>query len=439
MLRHGSRVAAVALASWLALSATGAATASRSPGSVRLLVTESQAAAERARVILGARSSIDIAYFIVGDEPFSLTALSLLRDAAQRGIRVRMIVDAQWNKMPASVEAYLVRSGVQIRLYHPLRISHLGWITRRMHDKLLIADRKTFIAGGRNIESPYFGLGRQLSRRDYLDLDIAVEGQAAEDAASYFDRLWASDQLRPSRVRATPFEVAAGRWTLDGYGTWLTARIEIAKSNGEGLGPFRPVEVVRFLHDPVGRKGRAPGVAESLQALIAQAREDVVIDSPYLVPTPGLWKAIEDAIARGVRVRILTNSLSTTDNLWPQAAYAAIKKRLVREGVELWEYAGPESLHAKSAVFDHRIAIVGSYNLDPRSQRLNTELAVVVEDDSFASDLHDDMDAQLDRAWHIDEYGLPMGEATRYPGVSRGKVCKLRLLRVIVPLVRGQI
>lgn len=437
MQRKWLGVVAVALACLLTIPQ--AVEAGGAPGRVRLLVTEPQAAAERARMILGARSSIDVAYFIVGDEPFSLTALSLLRDAAKSGIRVRMIVDAQWNKMPTSVEAYLVRAGVEIRLYHPLRLNHLGWITRRMHDKLLIADRSAFIAGGRNVESPYFGLGRQLHRRDYLDLDIAVEGAAAEEAANYFDRLWTSDQVRPSRVRATPFEIAAGMWTLDGYGRWLTARIEIAKSNSEGLGPFQQVGSIRFLHDPVGRKGRAPGVAENLQQLIAEASRDVVIDSPYLVPTVGLWKALRDAHSRGVRVRILTNSLSTTDNLWPQAAYAAIKKRLVREGVELWEYAGPESLHAKAAVFDSRTAVVGSYNLDPRSQRLNTELAVVVEDSTFASGLHDDLEAQLKNAWRIDADGMPIGETTRYPGVSRGKVCELRLLRLIIPLVRGQI
>src|SRR4029434_10252220 len=152
-------------------------------------------------------------------------------------------------------------------------------------------------------------------------------------------------------------------------------------------------------------------------------------ESPYLVPSRTFRESLNGALARGVRVRILTNSLATTDNLWPQAGYIGHKKNLVRSGVELWEYLGPECLHAKTALIDGETVVVGSYNLDPRSERLNTELALVARDRSLAAELRQTLDEHLNHATRIDRRGFPEGADQPYPGVPRGKVFKLRLLR----------
>src|SRR6185295_8091753 len=184
---------------------------------------------------------------------------------------------------------------------------------------------------------------------------------------------------------------------------------------------------VRFLHDPVGRKVRGHGVGHELRGLLDSARESVLIESPYLVPSRAFRDSLRQALARGVHVRILTNSLGTTDNLWVQAGYVGHKKDLVRSGVELWEYLGPECLHAKTAVIDGETVVVGSYNLDPRSERLNTELALVVHDRSIATDLQRTLDEHLQRAVRIDARGFPKGADKPYPGIPRSKVLKLRL------------
>lgn len=107
---------------------------------VRLLSTPLQSATARVDMILGARDEIIAEYFIVGDDPFSLTSLTLLRDAARRGITVKLIIDAQWNKMPKAVTAHLIKEGVELRIYHPFRPGRPGWFTRRLHDKLLVVD-----------------------------------------------------------------------------------------------------------------------------------------------------------------------------------------------------------------------------------------------------------------------------------------------------------
>lgn len=418
----------------LLLSSTAAA------DRVRLLATDREAAEARVEMVLAARQEILVSAFIFGDDPFTLTSLSLLRDAARRGVRVQVIADAQWNKIPRAVQAHLLAEGVEIREYHPFRLDRLGWVLHRMHDKMAVVDGRVLLAGGRNAESTYFGFGRQIRSRNYVDLDLQVEGKVAADAREYFLELWSSREVRADQARATPPEIADAARLLDHHKVWLDARIEEARHDPNRVpAKFKEVGPVRFLHDPVGRKGRERGVSQELRDLLDSARESVIIESPYLVPSRVFRKGLHQALARGIRVRILTNSLATTDNLFPQAGYVGHKKGLVRRGVELWEYLGPECLHAKAAVIDGETVIVGSYNLDPRSERLNTELVLVAEDRPLAAELSGIMDAHLSQAVRIDARGFPAGANEPYPGIPRRKVLKLRLLRLLTPFVKKQL
>ena len=424
----------------LALLVLGSAAGPAPADEVRVLEDDREVVEARVRLVEGARAEILAAYFIVGDDAASLTHMAALRRAARRGIRVRLLVDAQWNKLPQAVMAHLHEEGIELRRYHPFRLHRPGWITRRLHDKLAISDGRLLLTGGRNIESPYFGLGRQIRRRDYVDCDVEVRGAAAAEATRYFHELWESDEVGRVRPRVSPARRAAAARALDGHEAWLVARIEEARRQGRADPPGgREVGPVRFLHDPVGRKRAGRGVSKGLFDVFAGAGETLVIESPYLVPSRALRRTLREATARGVRVRILTNSLRSTDNLWPQAGYVGKRKGLVRRGVELWEYAGPRCLHTKAAVVDDDEVVIGSYNLDPRSEHLNTELAVVIRDGQVATELRAFMDANVGNAVRIDERGWPEGASGPYPGVPRARVFKLRLLRLIAPLVKRQL
>jgi len=408
---------------------------------IALLADARPAAAARVEAVLGAERQVLVSTFILGDEPFSMTAMSLLRDAARRGLDVRLLVDAQWNKMPKAVEAHLLAEGVAIREFHPFRPCHPLWLTKRLHDKLLIVDGEQVILGGRNVESPYFGLGRQLERRDYLDLDLLVEGDAAREARDYFLEVWDGRHITPSRARAPEDAVRAAEAELDRHSAWLRERIEAALAQ-PGATPRPPrthVDGARFVHDPPRGKGSGPGVGSELLGLLDSARGSVIIESPYLIPTRELNEALRAAIARGVDVRILTNSLRTTDNLFAQAGYAVVRKRLARMGVEVWEYEGPESVHTKAGVIDGRTVIVGSFNLDPRSAYLNTEVALVLDSEPMAGKLLDLLGDHLSRSHPIDERGWPEGADEPYPDVPRRKVWRLRLLRLLAPFIRSQL
>ena len=406
---------------------------------VALLSTDREAAVARAAIVLRAEREILVSAFIFGDDPFTLTSLGLLRDAARRGVQVHLLVDAQWNAIPAPVIAHLREEGVQVREFHRFRLGHPIRTLKRLHDKLLVVDGRWLVAGGRNVESPYFGFGHQQRRRNYLDLDLFVEGEAAGAARAYFLALWQSRRVSPIRPRATAAAVAEAAADLDRHAAWLAARVAAERAGGDLLPALREAGAVRFLHDPVEPRADARKVGDELRDLLDAASSSLIVESPYLVPTRALREGIRRAVARGVRVRILTNSLAVTDNLWPQAAYVGDKEELVADGVELWEYRGPECLHSKAAVIDGRRVVVGSYNLDPRSQRLNRELVLVVDDEALAAQLRAQMDEHLTRAWRIGPDGAPATGEDPFAGVGRGKRWRLRLLRLIVPLVRGQV
>jgi putative cardiolipin synthase len=430
----------------------------------RILDEDQEAAQARIDLVQQARVSLDAEYYMFENDQASLVGLALLRDAARRGVAVRLIVDATFNRMSRPIQAYLVTQGVEIKEYHPFRLTKPRWTTRRLHDKLLVADGARMLTGGRNVANPYFGFGARI----YVDRDAFVAGRAAADAHAYFHDLWYSGEVRgtrlsgfdPSVVNARCEEISRDddRWrctarrsiaikeyrhaeqlldrALAGLKEASWVRWDTRTDWAEGQ---RDVGEVRFLHEPVGRKGDERGIGNDLLDLMESASGSLLIESPYLVPSKAFFRGLKDLLRRGVKVRVLTNSLNSTDNLLAQAGYVGRKRRLVRMGVEIWEFRGPESMHAKSAVIDGTTSIVGTFNIDPRSEDLNTELAVVATDTDLSDRLRASMDAHLSKAFRIGSDGKPIGEKRRYPGASRFKIFKLGLLRLLAPFIQKQL
>ena len=404
---------------------------------VRIIESDGDAAQIRVDLVRQAREQVDVAYFIYDDDEAGLVGFYLLREAARSGRTVRLLVDWQWNQVALPMMRYLTTEGIQIRLYHPFHLfKPLRW-TRRMHDKLVLVDGEHLLLGGRNIENVYFGFGE----RQYLDRDIYVHGNVAQVAQIYFDDRWNRDHGDdPGLGEPTTLELDTLRARIDGAPDILAKlRIVDLDRPRDWSSEGRVVNDVRFLHDTLIGKRKSPGIAADLELVLGATRREIAIESPYLVLTRGTRRLFQDLVNRGVHVRILTNSLKSTDNVLAQAGYVGHRKELVRMGVELWEYTGPRSMHSKSAVYDGHVSMVGTYNLDPRSERLNSEIAMIVDDPEVAGELRQSMDRNLQRAWRIGPNGKPEGQRDRYPGVSAGKKWKLWLCRLIEPFVRRQL
>ena len=456
------RVATSFLLTFLLVSSTSADV-------FRLIDSGREAAQVRVDIIQQAQEEILIELFRASEDQMVLSYLALLRDAARRGVKVRLLIDAIFNATPKPIQAHLIQEGVEIKEYHPLRLTKLRWLTQRLHDKLILIDRHHMLIGGRNLENAWYGVSSKSSaKRAYVDRDVYVTGKAVNAAHRYFMRLWNSKEVsdtslgpyhpklqarhcdelvdeqshercEESRSRATR-GIRRAAALLNKHRSALNQGTLVHLNPGSDWSAGQPdIKDIRFLHDPVGRKGKAPGTFEAFLHYVDSAEEFVLIESTYLILSKKAKNVLRRAIDRGVKVRVLTNSLASTQNLFAHGGYEGKKRKLVQMGLEIWEYKNPKTLHAKSVVIDDKVAIVGNFNMDPRSQFLNTELAVAAHDASCARQLRASMDAHLAHAWLIGPDGRAVGEKKRFPGAKMGKIIKLRFFQLVAPLIKKQL
>jgi putative cardiolipin synthase len=362
----------------------------------RAMVVEDAGLALTSRLDLieAAESSIDLQYFIWQNDPSGIFVIDRLLAAADRGVRVRALIDdVQLEGLVSRINAITKHPNIEVRIFNPfsvrfgmrLRLFRLAEfaidgnrLNHRMHNKLLVADNQAAILGGRNIGDDYFGRSVKrnfidtdmLLRLELFELDLeAVRARIRERLEEHpeLDRL-----IDPERV-----EVLA-RSLLDAH------RLEAAE----------PV-----LDDPDVGWGQLPDeVASALTELARCCDSEILIVSPYLVLTPALIEIGDELENRGVRVAVVTNSLESNDVVIAHAAYARFRGAVLDSGAALYEFRGDPamarddpaediSLHSKYILFDDDTVFIGSPNLDPRSLRLNTELGVVLKSPSLVAEL----------------------------------------------------
>ena len=425
---------------------------------VRILHSDGNALQARVDLIQQAEYEINVLYYIVGDDEVPLLLLALLRDAARDGVTVRLLVDGHDgnNQMPRALQAHLLREGVEIKEYHPPLALNAYWIKNRMHDKLLIVDGEQLITGGRNLKDEYYGL----DCKNFVDRDVYLRGCAVAAAQCYFMARWESGNVCDTRLTGrmsktileyqihTDLNDACDEEAICMAGCLLDEALCNAEQCGlvrldtwtDWSAEARQTDCVQFLHDdPCGKKTKCPGIADEMLDLLAGAQCCIVLETPYLVLSKKMKRILASALRQGVDVTILTNSLQTNNHQSAQAAYENDKRWILRHGIELWELIGCDHLHAKAAVVDGHIAIIGSYNFDMLSETRNSEVAVAIHDQEIAADLLASIDVHLDSAYQIGPDLKPLGYAERYPGVERALKKEVRRKRVIVPLVRGSL
>jgi len=431
---------------------------------VRILHSEVDGLSERIANIDGANGSVDVAYYEIHDDDCTGQFLAALVRAANRGVRVRFLCDGHLgtNYMPKALMELLIERGVCIREFPADTRYRVELGRQRLHDKLVIVDGLTLLTGGRNLTSEYYGI----SSRICIDRDILLVGHTASHAKTYFETRWSDPRSRqPTLTREEKSKVidhqVHPQWnTMPRYqakieaSEWLTA-CEVAplaaKNSCLTQTPSQvhtvSSECVKFLHDFSQRDcganaiclknaKQAPGtISSQLLAEIRRARCSIEIESPYFAITHQLKELLIDAEARGVRVRVLTNSLESTDQLPAQAGYANQRRALLRGGIELYELRGRDTLHAKSMVVDGEIAMIGSYNFDVLSETRSSEVALLLRDRGLAAELLESINLHRSHSTQVH-----LGELLRYEAresnVPMKDLREFQRLRLAAPFIK---
>ena len=400
------------------------------PSGFRLLPTGEFAFNARLALARRAERSLDVQCYHLQRDHAGRALLRELRDAAQRGVRVRLLVDdfyaAEIDDLLLGLAAH---PNVQVRLFNPLPLrrgapvlrlvlspGNFQQLNHRMHNKLYIADNQFAIFGGRNVADEYFMSHREAN---FIDMDLLGTGAVVDDLSSVFDRYWNSEVVWPlhALLPAAP-DAAAERAAFDAevrdaapliprYRTDPFGQTAVEAQLDEG----RVVQAFAHAHvhaDPP-EKALDPGLlkepTEAMRSLLAAmrgARRYVAITSPYFLPNEASMASLRTAGQHGVKVVLVTNSLGSTDEPLVHDHYARRRRDLLAMGVDIYEFSPRHTqrsqgfgsfgssvprLHAKVAIVDQQRLLVGSVNLDARSAIGNTELGVVIDSPELAARL----------------------------------------------------
>lgn len=406
-----------------------------------------EAFTDRVALAEGARETLDVQYYIWSPDTIgNLLADHVIR-AAERGVRVRFLIDDLNVKTPdGAMAAIAAHPNIEVRLFNPERLRsfrkvdlviNFRRLNHRMHNKVMIMDNTCAVIGGRNIANEYFGLHE---RHNMRDLDIVAAGPVVKKVSAVFDEFWNSEA-------AVPVQALAGKRkkTIDDFRkavAGLRAKVEAGnypypldldvadlmshRSKFEQRLIWAKGEVLYDSYDAILTRNEGITVAQRLGMEFSQARKSVEIEAAYFVIRKPGQELGRQLLERGVSVRVLTNSLASTNQPTAQSGHAKHRREVLGAGVQLYELrpdavavfadvspagrGAKTGLHTKAFVIDDRKAFVGSYNFDPRSADINSEIGLLVDSPAFASQVS----AFLDRGVRPDSaYRVTLGEDRR--------------------------
>ena len=410
----------------------------------RLLTEGSEAFVSRVQSARVAMRSLDIQTYIWHADLTGVYFAEQLLAAADRGVRVRLLLDDMDARAKNDGYAALAaHPNIDIRMFNPFAsrsgtlafigegITSFGRINRRMHNKSWIADNRLAIVGGRNVGDEYFGASHEVN---FVDLDFAMVGPIVRDASASFDKYWNSpaayplELLDPNAENLTALEKlrsALAAHTQRAYDSRYARALredDAIKRMLTGDWPLQWSATYQFVSDDplkvtmTKRDAQRTQVGSILVPMVQAARAQLSVISPYFVPGDGVTTLFTTAARAGTQVRVLTNSLAANDVAAVHGGYSRYRKPLLVGGVQLWELkpaagkvesslfgSAGASLHTQAFAVDGKTLFVGSYNLDPRSTWLNCEQGVLVENALLAAQLEQIFARQTagEHAWQV--------------------------------------
>jgi len=428
---------------------------------VYVLEQGTEAMLSRAWLSDNAQQTIDVQYFIFSSDNIGLIAIDYLVKAAERGVKVRLLVDdimvdAKGNEL-LKLAAH---ENLSIKIYNPMAnigknivdkvvnlTTNFHSLNQRMHNKTFTVDSKVSITGGRNVADEYFGYDHQFNFRDR---DVLLLGGITNDIQASFNQFWddalsvSVDKLVSSKEKTNTSFNALHQYACDPANFVPKVRNQINNLPAvfkeiEQAGKLHWIDGVEYVSDVPGKNngneflGGSGLSTQRLIALLQKAKKSVTIQTPYLVTTDlgkNLFKTLVD---NGVEVKILTNSLASNDNLEAFSGYQRDRKVLLKTGVKIYEFK-PDAkirqkimsdvmqgqlkempifgLHAKSMVIDDDITVIGTFNLDPRSANLNTESITIIPSKEISMSVKAGMIEEMrpENAWQTTLEWNPDGE-----------------------------
>ena len=403
---------------------------------IRLLADPSEALQSRLHLAALATTTLDIQYYLWQGDNSGLALTHEVLQAADRGVRVRILLDDIYHSgRDSAYQTLNAHPNVEVRLFNPMgnrgaakQVNYAfkkSSLNYRMHNKIFLVDGVAAVLGGRNIGDEYFG---QNPSFNFQDMDAIALGDVASEAGRAFDLFWNAELAFPvAALNNTPEDVPT---------TTQSAVLAQARERVRAQGDDDPAAATdawlsalssellwteaRIIVDRPDRSTEQPDSA--FMALIEdpslRPERSMVIQTAYLIPNGPTMGNIEALGAQGASMKILTNSALSNNHNSVHAFYVPYRKRLIEAGVDLYEVQGNGSLagyldrvgedgraglHTKAMVFDQRVSIIGSYNMDPRSRVWNSEIALVVDDAGFAAEVLAEMarDFTPDAAWHL--------------------------------------
>lgn len=412
---------------------------------LRLLEGPQKSLELRLGMIEAEQESLQISTFIMRDDSSSEALLSALVRAAERGVKVQLMLDAfgarqTFSDNQQALLALLHRSGGEVKLYHPIGfgdvLRHPFHLLRRMHDKIFMGS-SSVVLGDRNLADEYFGLKQGEGMHNTFSVDVLLKSQAEQSQIKqYFNKVWGSSHVKawspPAKSITSSYQPKLSQ-RVQALGADAQEKVSMFKSFEAGV---EEADEVEFLHDEVDRRlfGKAmiqPKERTSYSKLLKMIRESeksVSIVNAYVLLDKEMMQALKEAVQRGVRVEIFTNSYESAETKWVTLAFEKQLKKVQELGIHVYKFDAGHSLHAKTAVVDGLKSYIGSFNLDPRSLKLNLESGIFVKGQNLAQKLEKFTEKVRMRSkpWSSFE-------------VTRVKSCAHALFNLTLPLIRSQL